>query len=88
MLYANRILYFNEQERRKFVEETLLFISTSAKEIQELNYKMEIIILKVHHNSGIMFYQQIISHLLNVLLLFLVFHTTYLTPLTFFFNRD
>ena len=70
MISANKILYFNDHDRRKFIEETALFISSIAKDIQNLNYQMEMIILDLHHNNAKMFYQQIVSQLLSVSSLF------------------
>ncbi len=66
MIRSSNIIYFNEQERRKFIEETALFISTTAKDIQDINYQMETLLLDLHHNQPKIFYQQVVSQLLTV----------------------
>eukprot|EP01040_Poterioochromonas_malhamensis_P012997 gene12997-14250_t len=67
MIRSSNIIYFNEQERRKFIEETALFISTTAKDIQDINYQMETLLLDLHHNQPKIFYQQVVSQLLTKL---------------------
>jgi hypothetical protein len=69
LIKANKIVEFTEHQRRLFIEETALFISSIAKEIQELNYQMEILVFEIHSNNGKMFYQQIVSQLLVVRLI-------------------
>lgn len=66
MIRSSKIIYFNEHERRKFIEETALFISTTAKDIQDINYQMETLLLDLHHNQPKIFYQQVVSQLLTV----------------------
>lgn len=74
VIRENNIVFFDEHQRRKFIEETALFVSTTAKEIQDLNYQMETKILELHHNQPKMFYQQVVSQLLTVsFVCFLIF---------------
>jgi hypothetical protein len=69
LIKENKIVQFTEHQKRLFIEETALFISSIAKEIQEVNYQMEILVFEIHSNNGKMFFQQIVSQLLVVSLI-------------------
>jgi hypothetical protein len=65
-LSNDRVINFTEHERRALTEEIARFISTTAKEIQQLNLHMENIIADIGSVHVKTFYQQIVSSLLNV----------------------